>query len=61
MRKTLLEEHVRETRSLYAENILNQWEYKKENFWQVVPKETLALLPHPLDDAEENRRAATAS
>ncbi len=50
--KTLIAEHAKETGSLFAENILNQWEYKREMFWQVCPKEMLRFLSHPLSDEQ---------
>ena len=47
--KTLIEEHVRETQSRFAEQILVDWEREAKRFWQVVPKEMLQRLPRPLN------------
>jgi len=50
--KTLIEEHLAETRSPLAANILLHWDVEKVNFLQVCPKEMLNHLPHPLSDEE---------
>jgi glutamate synthase (NADPH/NADH) large chain len=55
--KALIEEHVRETQSRFAEQILVDWEFEARRFWQVVPKEMLQRLPQPL--GLEEKRAAT--
>ena len=44
----LVEEHVRETQSRFAEQLLVDWERARRHFWQVVPKEMLERLPQPL-------------
>jgi glutamate synthase (NADPH/NADH) large chain len=46
--RALLEEHVRETQSRYAERILHDWALERGRFWQVVPKEMLGRLQEPL-------------
>jgi glutamate synthase (NADPH/NADH) large chain len=46
--RDLIAEHVRETQSRYAERILLDWENAKGRFWQVVPKEMLDKLAHPV-------------
>jgi glutamate synthase (NADPH/NADH) large chain len=46
--KTLIETHVRETRSVKGEEILQHWESEKSNFLQVCPIEMLNKLPHPI-------------
>jgi glutamate synthase (NADPH) large chain len=46
--RDLVEEHVRETQSRFAEQLLLDWERERERFWQVVPKEMLTRLPEPL-------------
>ncbi len=51
--KSLIEEHWRETGSRHAERILAEWERERLHFWQVVPKEMLARLAHPLALAAE--------
>ena len=51
--RSLIEEHARETGSRHAERILAEWERERLAFWQVVPKEMLARLTHPLAMAAE--------
>ena len=46
--KALVEEHARETGSRLAEQLLIDWDRELTRFWQVVPKEILAKLEHPL-------------
>ena len=48
--KALLAEHLAETGSPRAENILSGWEWELPKFWQICPKEMLALLEQPLSD-----------
>ncbi|MDQ7080336.1 MAG: glutamate synthase large subunit [Paracoccaceae bacterium] len=48
--RSLIEEHLRETRSARAQQILMHWDEEKTNFLQVCPKEMLAHLEHPLAD-----------
>jgi glutamate synthase (NADPH/NADH) large chain len=52
----LVEEHVAETQSRFAERLLVDWGREVQHFWQVVPKEMLARLPQPL--SAETRAAA---
>jgi len=52
--KALVEDHVRETQSRFAEQILVDWERGVKRFWQVVPKEMLRRLSQPLS-LEEKR------
>ncbi len=47
---SLIEQHVAETDSLWAHNILLQWEWEKHHFWQICPKEMLHRLEQPLND-----------
>ena len=49
--KDLIEEHVRRTGSARGEAILAGWTQARSAFWQVVPKEMLSRLAHPLDDS----------
>ncbi len=51
--RDLIEEHRRETGSRHAERILAEWERERLAVWQVVPKEMLARLAHPLAMAAE--------
>ena len=53
--KTLVAEHVRETQSKFAEQVLADWSLEVGKFWQIVPKEMAARLPHPLK-AEDGAR-----
>jgi glutamate synthase (NADPH) large chain len=55
--KALIEEHVSETQSRFAEQILVDWERELKRFWQVVPKEMLQRLPQPL--SLDEKRAGT--
>ncbi len=57
--RDLVAEHARETGSLHAENIVNQWDYTREHFWQVCPKELLDKLEHPLNDESDERAKTT--
>jgi glutamate synthase (NADPH) large chain len=51
--KALVEEHVRETRSVRAGGILQHWDEEKRHFLQVCPKEMLAHLVAPLSDEKD--------
>ncbi|MGF1609937.1 MAG: glutamate synthase large subunit, partial [Kiloniellales bacterium] len=46
--RDLINEHWRETHSRFAEQILVDWRHEKDSFWQVAPKEMLALLEQPV-------------
>jgi glutamate synthase (NADPH) large chain len=46
--RALVSEHQYETGSAFAEEILGKWEVESQRFWQVVPKEMVTRLPHPL-------------
>ena len=48
--KAMIEEHTRETHSRWGATILSNWEAKLQNFWQVVPKEMIDKLDHPVSD-----------
>ncbi len=43
--KALIQEHIDETGSRWAAQLLNDWELVRDKFWQVVPKEMLKRLP----------------
>ncbi len=47
----MIEEHVRETHSVFANNLFADWETARTKFWQVCPKEMVSRLEHPLSDA----------
>jgi len=53
----LVEQHHRATGSRYAERILRDWDLEMPKFWQIVPKEIVALLQNPVlpDDIAEKR------
>ncbi len=52
----LIAQHVAATGSLHAATILNDWSREKAKFWQIVPKEMVARLEHPLSlDGAEKR------
>ena len=51
----LIAEHWRETQSAFAQQLLVDWEHEKGHFWQVVPKEMIDRLAHPV-----TREAAAA-
>ena len=56
--KALIEEHLAETRSPRAREILRNWEDERKHFLQVCPKEMLPHLAHPLTlDGEQPRTA----
>ncbi|MDD9913711.1 MAG: glutamate synthase large subunit, partial [Rhodospirillaceae bacterium] len=44
----LIETHATETQSEWANRILNEWQQEREAFWQIVPKEMLDRLEHPI-------------
>jgi len=51
--KTMIEEHVAETKSPLGARLLNDWDREVEKFWQIVPKEMVQRLPQPLTSAKE--------
>ena len=46
----LIERHLEETGSARADAILRHWNEELPNFRQIVPKEMLTRLAHPLSD-----------
>ena len=54
--RRLVEAHVAETDSPYAAQLLAHWDETLARMWQVVPREMLSRLEHPLDDAEAEAR-----
>ncbi|WP_114392419.1 glutamate synthase large subunit [Oleisolibacter albus] len=50
--KALIAEHVAETGSRWAAQLLNDWPLVRGRFWQVVPKEMLHRLPVPVTAPE---------
>ncbi len=56
--RDLIAEHARETQSRFAEQLLIDWRHEKHHFWQIVPKEMLERLDHPLrPETEAEKRA----
>ena len=53
----LVAQHVAETQSRFAQQLLNDWAIERDRFWQVAPKEMLAKLPQPLSDRVVEERA----
>ena len=48
--RKLVEEHRSQTSSEFAAELLAHWDIELGRFWQVVPKEIVSLLSHPLTD-----------
>lgn len=55
--KTLINQHFAETHSILGQEILADWQKKREDFIQICPKEMLAHLPHPLS-TEQGKASA---
>ena len=55
--KALVQEHVDETHSPFAAELLADWTRQLPKFQQVVPKEMLSRLSHPLGWEEDKARA----
>jgi len=51
--RSLVEEHRLQTSSAFAIELLAHWEAELARFWQVVPKEMLTRMDHPLVDIRE--------
>ncbi|NIJ21154.1 glutamate synthase (NADPH/NADH) large chain [Sphingomonas naasensis] len=51
--RAMVEAHAEATDSKWSQGILEDWDRTVGHFWQVVPKEMLTRLSHPLDDAVE--------
>jgi glutamate synthase (NADPH/NADH) large chain len=51
--KALVERHAAETDSPRARELLRTWDEARARFVQICPKEMIARLAHPLDDAAE--------
>ena len=48
--RELIEEHARETGSIFAQSLLTDWDRERMRFWQVCPKEMVQRLPQPLSE-----------
>ena len=53
----LIEEHRQETQSRFADRLLVDWAHERANFWQIVPKEMIGRLAHPVRIESEAKRA----
>ncbi len=51
--KNLVTDHAEATDSKWSRGLLEDWDRVRGHFWQVVPKEMLTRLAHPLDDSVE--------
>ncbi len=56
--RNLVEEHVKRTHSRHAAALLEDWDVSLGHFWQVVPKEMLGKLEHPVRADDELSVAA---
>ena len=48
--RSLIEEHARETGSIFAQSLLADWDRERDRFWQICPKEMVHRLANPLSD-----------
>jgi glutamate synthase (NADPH/NADH) large chain len=55
--KELMEQHLSETGSPKAKEILHRWDEELANFVQICPKEMLGRLPHPLSLESDKQTA----
>jgi glutamate synthase (NADPH/NADH) large chain len=55
--KSLIKEHLRETKSPKAAQILNRWDEELNNFVQICPKEMLVHIPYPLTYEDDKKLA----
>jgi len=55
--RKLVAQHVAETQSRFAQQLLNDWTLERDRFWQVAPKEMLSRLAQPLSDRPVEERA----
>lgn len=49
----LIASHVTNTRSVFAQRLLDEFEHEKGHFWQIVPKEMLDKLDVPVTPSDE--------
>jgi glutamate synthase (NADPH/NADH) large chain len=55
--RALIAEHAKETQSRFAQKLLVEWVVERPRFRQVVPKEMLDKLAHPITTEEVEKRA----
>jgi glutamate synthase (NADPH) large chain len=48
--RDLIEAHVKATDSAWSRSILEDWDRRRSEFWQICPKEMLTRLAYPLSD-----------
>ena len=51
--RELVAAHAEATDSKWPAGLIEDWDRIRGRFWQVVPKEMLTRLPHPLSDTQE--------
>lgn len=56
--RALIAEHVAQTQSRRGDQILRNWEGERQHFWQVIPKEMLSRLEHPVSGGEQAAKTA---
>jgi len=56
--KAILKEHVSATDSALAKQLLTDWDIEKTKFKQVVPKEIINTLTHPVSPADKASQSA---
>jgi len=55
--KVLIGDHVIETASTFAEQLLQDWDLEVDRFWQICPLEMIERLDHPLTDGRLSETA----
>ena len=43
-----IKKHIKETNSVHAQIILDNWDKEKFLFWQIIPKEMVNKFEHPV-------------
>ncbi|MGF1455841.1 MAG: glutamate synthase large subunit [Alphaproteobacteria bacterium] len=56
--RQLIEAHAKATQSSHAEALLARWDVTLPRFWQVVPKEMVSRLSHPLTVVGDTRHVS---
>ncbi len=50
--KAIITAHANATDSRWSRSIVEDWDRRRGEFWQICPKEMLSRIEHPLSDAE---------
>ena len=58
MLRGMVETHVRETQSRFAERLLIDWDRERGKFWQVIPKEMIGQFSEPVFAEEDQEQRA---